>query len=173
MKACVNIKSAVLRSRVPVNLAHFVCFAGQLTDTPARLAGVDLLPAGSFDSLMAVDMSSSLSNALDVQLPNTLVFDYPSVSSMAQHVFTLLASARQGSAFDDTRDLGVPSFLPQLTGRDMPHRMLTSLSIATRLPAGLGDGYSQLGPHSVDSIGLVPFSRWDLAKSEVTTHLGL
>lgn len=139
----------------------------------ARLAGVDLLPAGSFDSLMAVEMSTTLSSALDLQLPATLVFDYPSVSAMAQHVFTLLTHAQQRTAFDDATDMAAHSILPRVAGSGVPSRILTSLSIASRLPDGLSDSFGQLEIHSVDSICLVPFSRWDLAKSEVSKHLGL
>ena len=48
-------------------------------------------PAGSFDSLGAVEMANSLSTTLSLKLPQTLVFDYPSVKAMAEHIQSLMA----------------------------------------------------------------------------------
>ena len=47
--------------------------------------------AGAFDSLSAVELSSTLGGQLGLRLPGTLAFDYPSVTAMATHVHTLLA----------------------------------------------------------------------------------
>eukprot|EP00887_Chlorella_sp_A99_P003341 scaffold26.g3341.t1 len=52
-------------------------------------------PAGGFDSLMAVELSSKLGARLDLALPATLVFDYPSVLALAQHIHSLLACTSQ------------------------------------------------------------------------------
>ena len=49
--------------------------------------------AGSFDSLSAVELSTGIAAALNLQLPSTLVFDYPSVSALAAHLHSLLAPA--------------------------------------------------------------------------------
>ena len=49
--------------------------------------------AGSFDSLSAVELSNGIATALGLQLPGTLVFDYPSVRAMAAHVQGLMAPA--------------------------------------------------------------------------------
>jgi hypothetical protein len=57
-------------------------------------AGVDgQFAAGSFDSLSAVELSNGVAMALNLQLPGTLVFDYPSVSAMAAHMHSLMAPA--------------------------------------------------------------------------------
>ena len=56
-------------------------------------AGDGQFPSGSFDSLGAVEMANSLSSAVNMKLPQTLVFDYPSVSAMANFVHGLLAPA--------------------------------------------------------------------------------
>ncbi|HTA14861.1 MAG TPA: SDR family NAD(P)-dependent oxidoreductase, partial [Solirubrobacteraceae bacterium] len=44
-----------------------------------------------FDSLLAVELRNRLSEALDRQLPTTLVFDYPTVEELAGHLLGLLA----------------------------------------------------------------------------------
>ena len=47
---------------------------------------------GSFDSLSAVELANAVSEAVNMRLPGTLVFDYPSVKALAAHVQELLAA---------------------------------------------------------------------------------
>ena len=54
-------------------------------------AGEGQFPPGGLDSLGAVEMANGVSTALGLKLPQTLVFDYPSVESMSLHLFGLLA----------------------------------------------------------------------------------
>ena len=49
------------------------------------------LAAGSFDSLAAVELTNGLNTALNLKLPGTLVFDYPSVQAIAEHIHGQLA----------------------------------------------------------------------------------
>ena len=46
--------------------------------------------AGAFDSLSAVELSNIVATTLGISLPSTLVFDYPSVAAIADHVHYLL-----------------------------------------------------------------------------------
>lgn len=116
--------------------------------------------AGGFDSLSAVELSSSLSSSLGVQLPATLVFDYPSVSAMAQHIHSLLAPTQPA---DGASGELVPAGLP-LVGRSSPGlagSLPISIALATRLPGEVVAG-------SADGISSVPFSRWDLEAMRVS-----
>jgi hypothetical protein len=85
---------------------------------------MDTFPAGGFDSLSAVEMSGTLSTALGMQLPGTLVFDYPSVSAMAQYIHSLLAPAQQ--AHNSSATVGselvcaLSSLGPAAAGDDAP-----------------------------------------------------
>lgn len=54
------------------------------------------LMAAGLDSLGAVELTSSLEARLGLQLPRTLVFDYPTLSTLTAHLTQLLA-ARAGS----------------------------------------------------------------------------
>lgn len=55
-------------------------------------------------------MANGLSSALNVKLPQTLVFDYPSVASMALFVFSLLT---QPAGHKSEAPLKVPLQLDQ------------------------------------------------------------
>ena len=60
-------------------------------------AGDSQIAPGSFDSLGAVEMANGLSAALGLKLPQTLVFDYPSVKAMAAYVHSLMSPAASSS----------------------------------------------------------------------------
>ena len=61
-----------------------------LVQKPGSCAGGEI-SASSFDSLSAVELSNSISGSLGLKLPGTLIFDYPSLSLIAQHVHSQLA----------------------------------------------------------------------------------
>ena len=56
------------------------------------------ISASSFDSLSAVELSNSISSSLGLKLPGTLVFDYPSLPLIAQHVHSHLATTANPAA---------------------------------------------------------------------------
>lgn len=113
-----------------------------------------------------MELSSSLSTALGLQLPSTLAFDYPSVAAMAQHIHSLMAPTQQSGGLDGAEaGFGtaalVPAAVPLGAETQPAGRLLVSLRLTARLPAGnLGSG---------DAIGLVPYSRWDLEALRVST----
>ena len=60
--------------------AKYIRFCRTIDITVIRCAAGDgQIAPGSFDSLGAVEMANGLSSALGLKLPQTLVFDYPSV----------------------------------------------------------------------------------------------
>ena len=130
--------------------------ADVLGDEPA---GDGSFAAGSFDSLSAVELSSMLSSRLGVQLPGTLVFDYPSVAAMAQHIYGQLAhESGSGAALTEHPLAGLDLAVPG--GHTLGGPVLADLVLATRLPA-------EAVPGGADGIGLVPFARWDLEGPQV------
>ena len=60
------------------------------TEIPHGAGDDGAFAAGAFDSLSAVELSSTLGGQLGLQLPGTLAFDYPSVTAVAAHVHSLL-----------------------------------------------------------------------------------
>ena len=50
----------------------------------------ELFSTGAFDSLSAVELSNVIASTVGVNLPSTLVFDYPSILTLAGYVHNLL-----------------------------------------------------------------------------------
>jgi hypothetical protein len=61
------------------------------------------------DSLGAVEFRSSLESRLSVQLPPTLVFDYPSLSAIVGYLDTTLAAQQGASEAAPAQDMAAPS----------------------------------------------------------------
>jgi len=101
---------------------------------------------------------------LGVQLPGTLVFDYPSVSAMAQYILSLMHPSNSAIIEEPTvLPTNRLAAMPKGTSMDHSGSSLISLQMCMRLPTGyiddtIGDALA-CGP---DSIRLVPFDRWDL-----------
>ena len=78
----------------------------QVQEAVRSIMGADIsadepLMAAGLDSLGAVELKNSLEGRLGLQLPGTLVFDYPSASAIAAYVETLLPEA---AAEEDEED---------------------------------------------------------------------
>jgi Phosphopantetheine attachment site len=65
-------------------------------------AGDTLFAPGSFDSLTAAALAETIGNALGMQLPASLVFDYPSVDAVIAYVEGLVGASTAGSVSVDT-----------------------------------------------------------------------
>ena len=84
---------------------HLAFIQGEVAEVARSILGADIDPqeplmAAGLDSLSSVEFRNSLEAKLGLQLPGTLVFDYPSVSAIAQHVSTLLAPAAAAGGDD-------------------------------------------------------------------------
>ena len=96
-----------------------------------QLGDSDSFAAGSFDSLSAVELASSLGRSLGVELTSTLVYDYPSVSAMAQHVHSLLAPAQPEGGSTATAGALVPAVpAPLVAAGSLTDSLLVSLAVA-------------------------------------------
>ena len=127
----------------------------------------DAFPAGGFDSLSAVELSSTLSTSMGPQLPGTLVFDYPSVSAMAHFIREQLAPrhADLPAAGNDA----VPSFGSELvtsghlgSSSVRPGSQMISVVMASRLPSGYSGVAGEAVVGGADGVSMVPWGRWDL-----------
>lgn len=122
---------------------------------------------GSFDSLSAVEFASSIGKQLDLDLPNTLLFDYPSIRSMAQHIHSQLASkySEDVSYMPPSADTMVPGAVAVQCPHEKQHQLIF-ISAAGRLPAGAASPVLY-GAYGADGICRVPFERWDIEAAKV------
>ena len=130
-------------------------------------------PAGAFDSLSAVELSNKISDLIGVTLPGTLVFDYPSVPSMATYLYDKLMASNKitapgsnggggttaSGALVNTISSGPRTALMPLghnnsTGGAVP----VMLTMASRIP----QPFPVHLPSGCDAISMVPYGRWDL-----------
>lgn len=63
-----------------------------LTVVCIGLAGDGRFAPGSFDSLSAVELSNAIAATLNIRLPGTLIYDYPSVDTMVSHIAAQLGA---------------------------------------------------------------------------------
>ncbi|MEV6803000.1 KR domain-containing protein, partial [Micromonospora rifamycinica] len=106
-----------------------------------------------FDSLTAVDLRNRVAAQLDVRLPATLIFDYPSPVALAAHLDELM--------FGSPQPVEVPT--TATATQDDP---IVIVEMACRFPGGVASPEElwQLLTDGADAIGDLPTDRgWDLA----------
>lgn len=110
----------------------------------SEVLGEDIGPdghfsAGHFDSLAAVELANLLGNAAGRELPGTLVFDYPSVAALAQHLHGLM-QPKQAHAPMLPRDQAITA--QSLSRAQLPQQYSGHIWVASsaRLPHGAGAG---------------------------------
>ena len=122
-----------------------------------------LMDAG-VSSTLAVQLVSALEGAFGIELPGTLVFDYPSVSDIADYIIENSYDLSQAElVYNDhvnvSTSIGVPLKLIDIchqTQKNIPMCVVTSA--AHEVPGGSLNLQFQNGN---DRITLVPLERWD------------
>lgn len=114
----------------------------------------DHFPQGQLDSLSAVELSSVVGAALGMQLPATLVYDYPSVSSMADHLLGMLQPNNSGPIVVTNG-----SWDHLMQGRASRRTLPIAVTFAHRMPGDI---------RAVDAISCVPHDRWEIENSSVS-----
>jgi hypothetical protein len=139
--------------------------------------------SGLFDSLTAVEFSNLLSDTFGLKLPSTLVFDYPSPSSMTAYVHDLLRVhandnhalvAAGGHDWNINNQADPVLFNPRVdivaANDDSTH--LANLLFANRLPQEYKNCNSVW--QGGDSISITPFNRWDVDQAfQASPHMKL
>ena len=110
-----------------------------------------LMSAG-LDSLGAVELKNALESRMGVQLPGTLVFDYPTASALSAFLETQVVVSDMEETFS-AHDI-TQSELP--VGIATEHSPLALISAAAETPVLL------LDLELPDGISKIPFERWDV-----------
>ncbi|MFE0027285.1 SDR family NAD(P)-dependent oxidoreductase [Amycolatopsis sp. NPDC059021] len=106
-----------------------------------------------FDSLTAIELRNGLNATTGLRLPSTLVFDYPTVSALAEHLLAELSGL-------SPRD----SVVAGVSAHDEP---IAIVGMGCRLPGGVSspDDLWRLLDEEGDAIGEFPADRgWDLGR---------
>ena len=112
-----------------------------------------LIDAG-LDSLSAVELNDAISNAVGIELPSTMMFDYPSVGAMSDFVVSQIRPRTSGP------DTNVTSWRDPV--QDVDHRGLIGV-IGTSSRTSRGALQHDC---PVDAITRVPLDRWSLDTSD-------
>ncbi|MFE1755840.1 type I polyketide synthase, partial [Streptomyces anandii] len=119
-----------------------------------------------FDSLTAVELRNRLRAATGVDLPATLVFDYPTASALAGHLRTELLGAQAASA-SAPASASAASSAPVTSAPANDDDQIAIVAMSCRFPGGVRspEDLWQLLASGGDAISAFPQDRgWDLAR---------
>lgn len=150
------LRGTLANQRRDVLLAAVRRHAGRVLGLPegAELGAKRPLQELGLDSLMAVELRNRLAKAIGASLPATLVFDYPSIDSITDHLLEEFAT------FDESAS-NIEVVESRVTDAEEP---LAIVGMACRFPGGVDDPESfwSLLRGRVDAITEVPEERWPL-----------
>lgn len=132
---------------------------GVLSDAPLMDKGLD--------SLGAVELRSSLETKLDMQLPATLVFDYPSVDAIIKYINSVATETIAGVTADDSVDIpSLPANHMSMSTALQAQNVIVVSATACSLPGKPCNGSMCGGEWQLnDAIRIVPADRWDVELS--------
>ena len=123
------------------------------------------LMAAGLESLSAVEVRNSLQQRLSVDLPATVIFDYPTPKALAGYIAQLVAPISQLQV-SGAQEVGTPDnqleVVPSHIGRSLEVASQSyndqTVVMATGF-AGVSPGMPDASPASGDCVGLIPLSR--------------
>ena len=123
--------------------------AAPAADTPLMAAGLD--------SLGMVEVRNALQSRLGLQLPSTLLFDYPSVEAISGFVSQHLASTAPAQQLTSPAVLTRALRVNIAQQQQAVSQTLVVIAMVTSAPQG---SFNNTVP--VDTVTSVPLSRWDM-----------
>jgi len=123
----------------------------------APAAGTPLMAAG-LDSLGMVEVRNALQSRLGLQLPSTLLFDYPSVEAISGFVSQHLASTAPAQQLTSPAVL-IPAL--RVNSAQQQQQAVSQTLVVTAMVTSAPQGaFNNTVP--VDTVTPVPLSRWDV-----------
>jgi len=125
------------------------------------------LMAAGLDSLGTVELRNTLESKLGLQLPATLVFDYPTVNALADLLYPKLAVATAAAAVEQQLEVihsHETASLPATTLRLVPHQGAGNgpalVAMTAMVIRSSQDAISSIP--GTDAVRLIPLGRWDV-----------
>ena len=106
-----------------------------------------------FDSLAAIEVSTSIGRSIGKDLPGTLMYDYPSIEEIARFLHVLLSKDLPLSSTKG--DQGLLSTHKKVVALGGPKQSPIRLKLGTRLPKDA----SPSSAFNTDNIVIVPYTR--------------
>ena len=128
------------------------------------------LMAAGLDSLGAVELKNALETHMGLELPSTLIFDYPSVNAIAGYVDSIMPMATDQGSLIPERQQSLPMSITQ-RAEAIP-RSNDSLVIVTGIASrSVRDVITSV--QCADVITPVPLSHWDVERQSGSGQGGL
>lgn len=141
---------------VLLNLEHLM---GSQTNNQQSFTAESPLMSEGLTSTMAVQLASSLESVLHIQLPPTLVFDYPTPQAIAEYIVGQGGMA-SGPKLTDTERLVNPSHDALVEVNRSQSSVVAIVASDHELPGRTSRSYEVVP--ECDRITLVPLERWDV-----------
>ena len=172
----VPVASAAASAAVDVAEVQAAVQAAVRSILGAEVGASEPLMAAGLDSLGAVELYSSLQQRLGVQLPSTLVFDYPTVAALTEFLSAKLGGqqATSSAASSSAAVGGIARPVRLAPGSSLAGAAggaVVMLGASWRSPRrALGQPGTATG--GVDAVGLAPLDRWDVEADPLAARFG-
>ncbi|KAJ8599503.1 hypothetical protein CTAYLR_007317 [Chrysophaeum taylorii] len=126
-----------------------------------------LLSAVGFDSMAVALVADAIADSIDVELPSTAFFDFPTIESLADYL-----SGTRSDDFDIPMALvskKTSSHAPR--GETIASFLLESMSLVLPGHATSLDDVGEMAARALDALGPVPLSRWDASDAATPAAL--
>ena len=172
-EAAAAAANMAIRRMSPEEYQQFV--SDEVSQTVASILGTseiganESLMSAGLDSLGAVEFRSSLQTRLGVDLPGTLIFDYPTVSALT--TFLTESTMPEQEKISGT-DAGARAYeIVEIAQQEIEYGgdeiVITVTGTSHRSPGNALDFQT-----AVDAVIVVPYDRWDVEQSPLVARFG-
>ncbi|KAJ1610357.1 polyketide synthase, partial [Cryptosporidium canis] len=170
-------KVDILKSIPNEDRVHFI--SNKITSICSDILGFEIdggfeesLMEFGIDSIMAIEIRNSICDCFEVTLPHTILFDYPTISSLANYINQKSISQSRPDIGPDKVDIN----------ENIIDQNVAIVGIACRLPKNTTclKELWELIKSSTCTVGRIPYNRWDIdlyysenaSPGKIYTHSG-